>query len=67
MQRTPIITLALCGLTWAGGCYVKDTVLRGQKAVRDIEALTPEIEKRNKEVDELTNPEAAPAEPSSTP
>ncbi len=67
MKQTLVISAALCGLTFAGGCYVRDTVQRGQKAMRDIEAMKPDVEKRKKEVEELMNPAAAPVDPPSTP
>jgi hypothetical protein len=67
MKRTPFLAITLCSVTFAGGCYIRDTVMQGQKAMRDIEAMKPDIEKRKKEVDELTNPAAAPVEQSSFP
>jgi hypothetical protein len=67
MKRALLIAIALCSSTFAGGCYIRDTVRRGEKAMGDIEAMKPDIEKRRKEVDELTNPAPAPVEQSSSP
>jgi len=67
MTRKLVLAAVLCGCTCANGCYVADTVMQGRKAMKDVEALTPEVEKRNKEVNELANPTAAPAEAPATP
>jgi hypothetical protein len=61
MTHRTIIAMAVVGLSWSSGCGYVGQV---KQAADRIEEMRPEIEQRNKEVESLANPTAAPVDPS---